>query len=211
MKALIEAHKLRRLIEATKKFISSDDNRRVLLQYIRLDFKKEGLTVQAFAIDGYRLALENTDCFDVDEDFTAYIKPFVPAIRTKNSIYATVEIVGKNCLIDIDGQIAGFRQLEGDKFNEQETLDNLQRNPVSFRIGFNGQYLLDAVQAAKASVSDFARTPVVLEFRGQRDAVIIRTGKDNIKAVLPIRLRDEESAATATNSHSASENNSPQE
>jgi hypothetical protein len=178
------------MIEATKKFIAPDGNNRIMAQYIRIDFCKAGLTAKAFAADGYRMSIENADCFEVDEDFSAYVKPQLPAIRTKESVYAIVEIVGKNCLIDISGQITGFRQPEGERYNDQVMLETLQNHPVSFRVGFNGQYLLDAVQAARASIPNWPIMPVILEFREPNDAVLLRTGKDNVKAVLPIRLKE---------------------
>lgn len=70
----------------------------------------------------------------------------------------------------------------------------IPNNAHSFRIGVNGNYLLSALQAAKISCGNTFRNPVVLEFRGEKDAIILRTNKEDIKLVLPVKIHDSSKA-----------------
>ena len=63
MKAILKTEDLKRLIKATSKFISKDDNRQIL-QWIQLKFDKEKLTVTAAALNGYMVSVETVQCCD---------------------------------------------------------------------------------------------------------------------------------------------------
>lgn len=188
MKAQITAISLKRLIQATRGF-AKNGGARPIREYIRLEFSKEFSLVTAIAVDGYRMSVEHASC-SVDEDFTAYIKTNIPPAR-KNS-WAVIELKEDACYINIDGCISGYTQPKGEFIDWKEVLKNTSDKPAQFRIGFNGDYLLSALQAAKASSGNVFKSPVTLEFRGPLAPVLIKTNKSDVKMVLPVRLRSEE-------------------
>ena len=61
----------------------------------------------------------------------------------------------------------------------------------TFRIGFNGNYLLTALQAAKVSTGGTYKNPIILEFNGPTSPCVIRTNTSDVKMVLPIRIKAE--------------------
>lgn len=57
-------------------------------------------------------------------------------------------------------------------------------------IAFNSNHLLSAIKAAKSLCGNSFKDPVVLEFRGNNEPAVIRTNKEDVKIVMPMRLRD---------------------
>lgn len=189
MQAILMASDLRRLITATKAFVAVSDSRPIH-QYIRLDFNKELGSASAIAVDGYRLSIEHAVCGDIDEDFTAYIKPALPKASINDK--AIIEVKDGFCFIRVNDNIVGTRQPGGEFSDCKETISSLDKSPPSYRIGFNGDYLLAALQAAKASCGNSFRTPVILEFRSNQQPIVLRTNKEDIKIVLPVRIKGNE-------------------
>lgn len=187
MKAIIMASDLKRLIGATKDFTNSSP-RRVIHQYIKLEFSKEYSTVTAVAVDGYRLAVEHSVCSEIDCDFTAYIKSDIPKARKDD--LAIIEIINDTCLIRVNDRLTGYKQPTGEFLNQKEAISNLTKRDLNFKIGFNGNLLISALKAAQVSCGGF-KTPVALEFQSNLDPVVLRTNDDDIKLVLPIRLKNE--------------------
>jgi DNA polymerase III sliding clamp (beta) subunit (PCNA family) len=186
MQASIYVAGLKRIIGARKAFVSVKSSRPAQ-EYIRLRFSKEFKTVEATAIDGYRLSVEHAACGDIDEDFTAYIKPTIPA--SKKTDMAVIEVRDGFCYIRINDNVTGYRQPQGEFVDGHTAVEQTTQKPHEFRIGFNGNFLLSALQAAQISCGNSFKQPVIMEFRGQNDAVIIRTNKDDIKFVLPVRIK----------------------
>ena len=192
MRATINAKTLRRIVMATKGFTCNAGSVRPVMEYIKLEFRKDGNAVTASATDGFRLSTEHAICGEIDEDFDAYIKPILPPIVSNS--WAVISVCGDKCYIEIAGMISGFNQPKiGTNFDYQKTIDHLAEKPPVLRIGFNGEYLLSALQAAKASAGSSFKLPVVLEFRSPMEPMFIttNTGKD-VKMVLPIRLVGED-------------------
>lgn len=188
MKAHIAAASLKRLIQATHGFVGKDDSKPVH-RYIRLEFSKEFSLVTAISVDGYRMSVEHASC-DPDEDFVAYIKANIPPCH--KSSWATIEVKDRICYINIDGNITGYQQPEGDFIDWKSVLGDTANKPKEYRVGFNGDLLLSALQAAKASVGNVFRSPIILEFRGPLDPALIKTNKDDYKMVMPVRLKAED-------------------
>lgn len=189
MKAQISTSSLKRLIQATYKIVDRSETRPAY-SYIRLEFSKEFSLVTAITLNGYEMSVEHATC-EVDEDFTAYIKATIsPAHKDSNAI---IELRENTCYININGFIIGYQQPSGEFFDWKTSLDDNTKTPVNFRIGFNGNFLLTALQAAKASVGNVFRQPVVLEFRGPLSPLLIKTNKDDVKMVLPVRLKSDDS------------------
>lgn len=183
-KASMSAGALNKILEATKAF-QSKNNTKKIYQYIRLEFHSELDEVVAIAVDGFRMSVEHAVATS-EEDFVVYVHGNVKL--PKNS-KVDIELVDDEAIFRCDGYVFGYQQPD---YNG-EYLDWKKVIPESdptFRIGFNGDYLLSALQAAKASVGGTYKTPVILEFRSPVEPVILRTNKDDVKMVLPVRIKN---------------------
>ena len=183
MKATILGNDFNRIMDATKQFCRSGD--KAQFGYIRLDFDAVALRVEAYACDGYRLSVEHSVIGSCDENFTVYIRG---GFRLPKKQYATIEKVENEVQIRCAGALFGFEQPDvSQRFEWQKAIP---QDEPTFRIGFNGNYLLNALQAAKVSAGQTFKNPIVLEFWTPTTPVIIRTNTDDIKMVLPIRIKE---------------------
>ena len=182
--ARIYTNDLNRMVAATKAFVSSSTIRKAH-RYIKLEFDSIHQTVTAMAVDGYRMSVENCVISDCDESFVAYIGS---STKLPSKKYATISVVDGEAVIKCDGASFGWEQPEGDTFVWK---DALPLGEPTLKIGFNGNYLLAALQAAKTSAGDSFKSTIVLEFRTPTSPVIIRTNKDDIKMVLPVRIKED--------------------
>lgn len=184
MKATILGNDFNRIMDATKQFCGTS-TRHKEQEYIRLDFDAEIQRVTAHACDGYRLSVEHSVIGSCDENFTVYIRG---GFRLPKKQYATIEKVGDEVQIRCAGALFGFEQPDiSQRFEWQKVIP---KDEPTFRIGFNGNYLLNALQAAKVSAGQTFKNPIVLEFWTPTTPVIIRTNTDDIKMVLPIRIKE---------------------
>ena len=184
MKARILGNDFNRIMDATKQFCDTS-TRHKEQEYIRLDFDAEIQRVTAHACDGYRLSVEHSVIGSCDENFTVYIRG---GFRLPKKQYATIEKVENEVQIRCAGALFGFEQPDvSQRFEWQKAIP---KDEPTFRIGFNGNYLLNALQAAKVSAGQTFKNPIVLEFWTPTTPVIIRTNTDNIKMVLPIRIKE---------------------
>ena len=184
MKATILGNDFNRIMDATKSFCRSGDPAQ--FGYIRLDFDAVALRVEAYACDGYRLSVEHSVIGTCDESFTVYLRG---GIRLPGKQYATIELVGDEVQIRCNGALFGFEQ--PGNIEPFEWKNVTPKGDAHFRIGFNGNYLLDALQAAKISAGKTFRTPIVMEFWTPTSPMVIRTNHADIKMVLPMRLASE--------------------
>lgn len=155
---------------------------------IRLEFRKENNAVTAIATDGLRLFVEHATCCEVEEDFDCYIKPSVHLPRG-NSMRLELKKRGETeSVVEIEclGCIFGFVQPTGAFLDWEKVLSD----SPTFRIGVNAEYLLSALQAAKASVGGAFKQPAILEFRGPIGPITIKTNREDVKMVLPVRIRE---------------------
>lgn len=182
MKAKIFSNDFNRVVAATKGFVGKDP-RRSLHQFIRMEFCAADSSVTAVAVDGYKMSVEHAVC-ECDENFVAYINA---STRLPRWEYATIEVVGSDAIIRCGDFIFGCPQ-NGGEFLDWRTV--IPKGESSFRIGVNGNYLLTALQAAKVSCGSSFKKPVVLEFRGELSPILLRTNEDDIKMVLPIRIKN---------------------
>ena len=181
MKAKIYTNDFNRIIAATKDFTGSKTPGRIL-DFIRLEFCAGEQKVTAIAVDGFRMSVEHTVC-ECDEDFNAYIRSNVKLPSGLNAIF---EIQDGEAIIRCGDFIIGYKQPEGEFLNWEKVLPE----QPTFKIGFNGNYLLSALKAAKVSAGNSFKSPVVLEFHSPLEPVIIRTNHDDVKMVLPIRIKE---------------------
>lgn len=186
--ARIYTNDLNRIIAATKAFAGGSCSR-VAHQYIRLEFDAEHQQVTAMAVDGYKMSVEHAVISDCAESFRVYVKG---NIKLPVKQYASFSLENDEVVIRCGEFIVGYHQPAPDEFEWETAIP--QSKPV-YRIGFNGNYLLSALQAAKISAGSSFKNPVVLEFRSPLEPVLIRTNKDDIKIVMPIRLKEESEGA----------------
>lgn len=171
-----------RIIQATKAFCSKN-NKNEKYHYIRLEFHSETSEVVAVAVDGFRMSVEHA-LAQSEEDFAVYVKSNI-SLPKNTEVY--FELIGNEVFIRCDGFIFGYTQPVGDFLDWEKVIPD---GEPKFKIAFNGDYLLSALQAAKVSSNAGFKTPVVLEFRGSIEPIILRTNKNDVKMVLPIRTRD---------------------
>ena len=182
MNATIKTTELKRFIKATEKFISKEDYR-PMLQYIKLEFNKDNMIVRAIATDKYKLAIENAECCSLDESFTAYIKPYLPAGVT--SELANISLTDDKCLIDIDGSIVGYRQPKGNFGIIDKSIADLEQESTVLNISVNKKFLEDALKSTQTEKS--IKPVITLELKqGELSPIIIRSN-NGVKYVLPCR------------------------
>ena len=181
MKAILKTEDLKRLIKATAKFISKDDNRQIL-QWIQLKFDKEKLMVTAAALDGYKLSIETVLAFDIDESFTAYIRPYLP-VGAKD-IYSKIELADDRCLIDIGGRFTGYKQPKGDFFNIEKFLAETEQIPITSEVSLTRDFLIDALKSLQKD--EYCRLPVIIQLRDNLKPVSVKLGKST-RYILPVR------------------------
>jgi hypothetical protein len=181
MEAILKTEDLKRIIKATSKFISKDDNKH-MLQWIRLEFDKQKMTVTAIALDGYRLSVETVKCFELDDDFIAYVKPYLP-VGAKNK-FSRIKLSDKICLIDIGGRFTGYKQPDGDFFDSDNFLKETDQLPIIGEIALSRDFLVDALKSLQQD--DFNKLPVIIQMRGGAMPVSVKMGKST-RYILPIR------------------------
>lgn len=184
MKAKIFSNDFNRVIAATKDFTSLNDVRK-RYNYIRLEFSAADSQMTAVAVDGYRMSVEHTVC-ECDEDFVAYLNRNT---HLPHGMDATIEVCGNDTIIRCGDCIMGCscKEMSGEFLDWEKVIPIKE---PSFRIGVNGNYLLAALKAAKVSVGNRFKNPVVLEFWRNDEPIVIRTNKEDIKMVLPVRIKE---------------------
>lgn len=184
MKAIIFSDDFNRIVGATKQFVSKVhcENRKAK-EYIRFDFNADHQKVTAVALDGYKMSVEHSVVSECDENFSVYI---MGSFRLPRNTYAVIEKVDNEVQIRCAGALFGFEQPNDPQPFEWQKV--IPEGEPKFKIGFNGNYLLTALQAAKISAGQTFKNTIVLEFWSPISPVIIRTNTDDIKMVLPIRL-----------------------
>lgn len=183
--AKIYSNDFNRVIGATKNFTSQNSAHKAH-EFVKLEFCAQDNMMTAVAVDGYKLSVEHSVISDCGENFVCYVKS---NIKLPSGVFATIEISddSREAIIRCNGVSFGFDQPKDDKFDWESVIP---KTDVTFKIGFNGNYLLQALQAAKISLGGGFKDPVVLEFRNSVSPVILRTNKSDIKMVLPIRIKD---------------------
>lgn len=181
-KAIMTTDVFNRLIDATKGFIQKTGSKK-MHQYIRLEFHSADDEVIAIAVDGFKMSVEHAVCKS-GEDFVVYVKS---NIKLPRKTEVEIELDEDEAVFRCDGFMFGYHQPNGEFLNWEGVLP---KSEPSFRIGFNGEYLMKALEAARISSGGAYKTPIVLEFRSPLDPVIIRTNKHDIKMVLPIRIKN---------------------
>lgn len=180
MRAMLDSGSFNRAIAATKGFVGKSQNR-PFHNYIRLEFHAADTCMTAMAVNGVMMSVEHVPC-TCDEDFVTYIHPYIKLPNRKTAI---IEVTEKETLIRCEDFIFGCPRVTGeDVFDWRKALPA----EPEFRIAFNASYLLTALRAALVSRGSNSREPMILEFRGALEPVILRTNKRDIKMIMPVRI-----------------------
>lgn len=185
MKAIVNSTDLNRAISATRDFVRKDLNR-LFRAYIRLEFNAADACMTAMAVNGFMMSVEHVPC-TCDEDLVTYIHPY---IKLPNKKPVTIEVTEAETLIRCEDIIFGCPRIAGeDNFDWRKALPA----EPEFKIAFNARYLRTTLNAAAVSLGSGSKAPVILEFRGPTEPVILRTKRpnqsDDIKMVMPVRIR----------------------
>ncbi|MDF2804432.1 MAG: hypothetical protein K0S61_4337 [Anaerocolumna sp.] len=183
MVARICAKELKRVIQALKPFTSGGTYNK-LMQYIHFKVNSQEKEVKFEALDGHRIAVEYLPC-EADEDFKGYIMPVnIGKIRDD---YCEIELQGDKSYLTVDDIRYRFIQPEGTWYNTDKIWKDFQKKEPQI-VGMNTELLREALKYQETANS--GRTNAQLEFRGEREAVIIRNCNDgrNMRAILPITL-----------------------
>lgn len=193
MKIVIMSTNVFNTIIAAVKGAVSASVRMPICKNIRLEFRKENNAVTAIATDGFRLFVEHATCYEVEEDFDCYIKPSVHLPRDKSMRLELKKRDETESVVEIEclGCIFGFVQPTGAFLDWEKALPD----SPTFRIGVNAEYLISALQAAKASAGGAFKQPAILEFRGPIGPITIKTNREDVKMVLPVRIREADDGA----------------
>lgn len=185
--AVMDTNVFNTIIAAVKGAVSTSVAK-PMYGHIRLEFRKENKAVTAIATDGFRLFVEHATCYEVEEDFDCYIKRLHHALRAGRAFACRKERSETESAVEIEclGCIFGFVQPTGEFLNWEKALPGAP----TFRIGVNAEYLLSALQAAKASVGGTFKQPAILEFRGPIAPITIKTNREDVKMVLPVRIKE---------------------
>lgn len=181
MKAMLNTSDIKKLIKATRNFISKDDNR-PLLNYIRLDFDKESMTVKAVAIDGYRLSEEMATARSIDQSFSAYIKPYLP-VGIDNS-YVILELKDNKCIIDAGHSLVGYEQPTGNRMDTDAIVKDLESKAVLFDFNITGELLISALKSMDSS----ERGSISFEYRGEHVPVMLKS--QNSKRIVTVARKN---------------------
>lgn len=181
-KASMTTDAFNRLIDATKRFCSKTHHNPIF-KYIRLEFHSDTDEVIAVAVDGYRMSVEHAVA-NSEEDFFVYVQS---NIKLPKDTVVEFEMVRNEAIIRCDGFIFGYEQPQGEFLDWEKVIPT---GDIQYKIGFNGDYLLSALQAAKASAGNSFKCPVVLEFRSPLSPIVLRTNEKDVKMVLPIRINE---------------------
>ncbi len=189
---IMDTNVFNKIIAAVKGAVSASLGK-PMYKNIRLEFRKENNAVTAIATDGFRLFVEHATCYEVEEDFDCYIKPSVHLPRGNSMRLELKKRDETESVVEIEclGCIFGFVQPTGVFLDWEKVLPD----SPTFRIGVNAEYLLSALQAAKSSVGGAFKQPVILEFRGPIGPITIKTNREDVKMVLPVRIREADNGA----------------
>jgi DNA polymerase III sliding clamp (beta) subunit (PCNA family) len=193
MKARLYASEFKRLIDNTKRFVSTEYCSDGRMNWIYLEINAELKTIKATALDGRKISVEHGEIIESDESFSCYIKPNIPKI-CKSDRYVDLELRGNRLYAEIGDSIQGYVQPEGEYYKVNEMLEGMMKNKKTMTIGFDANLLKDAL----ASIGKFGeRIPIaVIDLYDPKCPIIIKSGKRgnkrNIKAVLPVNISYEQ-------------------
>lgn len=173
-----------RLIDGTKTAVAKTDTKPIHM-WIRLELS--GTTATAVGVDGYRMNIQRAACYDLDEDFTAYIKPTMK--KFPRNMFVNIELLDKKLILSCGDDIVGFKQPDGEFLEWKKTYDDIAKSEPVLRMGFNAKYMYEAIASLKATTPDFYREPVILEAFSPLQPAILRSKSSGERIVLPVRLK----------------------
>lgn len=187
MKILMETRDLKRIIKATKKFVSKDFYRKAL-QYIRFDFDKDTKKLKATALDGIMLSVEYADIAKIDESFSVYVKPYLPI--GMDSEWAEITVNDGTCYITVGERGVSYKQPDIEWLDTDKLIKDLEKKEVISSIYFDNEKLADLLKSIdKCNMQE----PTIIEFRGENKPILVRF-KDNVRMLQVMRSEQKESA-----------------
>lgn len=186
MKATLTTNSLKKIVDGTKRFVASNDNS-PLMQYIHIVVDAEKQEIKAEALDGHRFSIEHAELTECDESFDCFIKPAIPKI-TKFNYYAEIELVNGKAYVTVGDSIIGYKQPEGKYFELSKIIADTEKVEPKAKIAVQSKLLADALTSI--TVPKDYRNTAKIEIREPQQVIIIRSGENDIKGVLPIRVAE---------------------
>jgi len=190
MKAVIDCIEFKRLVDNTKRFLSSN-NYNALMNYIYLEIDAEAKKIKATALNGWMISVEYGTVKEADSSFTCFIKPNIPKI-TKRDRNVELELLGERCFVTVGENITGFIQPAGEYYKVNDMISNATNTPAAASIYVDAKLLKKALESVEGGG---LKSHVKIEIRDKTEPVIIRPTakdlKDNVKLVLPVRHSEE--------------------
>ncbi|MFQ9509493.1 MAG: hypothetical protein ACLRZ7_00780 [Lachnospiraceae bacterium] len=178
MKAVLNVKSMKKLIDATKKFVSNIEGNK-LMTFIKISVSDNQIT--AMALDGHKISLEKAECNN-DETFECYIKPVLPV--TKGCDECEIELIDDYAYITAGDNRVGFKQPEGEFYKVDNYLDPKQYD--HFCICVNATMLKQALESIKNPMSN----GIVLRFKNPTAPIYIENAGSTItsqRIVFPLR------------------------
>lgn len=198
MKAVLNAQEFKRIIKNTKRFIRTSCRNNELMGWIYLQVDAGSKTITATALDGHRISIEYASC-SAEESFNCYIKPDIPRISKFDNL-VKLELDSSHLYVQAGNTKTDYVQPEGEYFPVEKMLNSIQAKTKKITFGVDADLLKDALKSV--SKNDGIRKIVEFDLYGPDDEIVIRSGRngerENIKIVLPVRLRDAETPGVTT-------------
>jgi len=180
MRAIIDAIEFKRLVNGTKRFTGITSNK--ASEYIYLEIDAENKIIKASACEGHEISIEYAKVKEVDVSFKCFIKPNIPKICNSDR-NVEIELVDKKAYITVNENITGYKQPEQEFFKIDKLVKDTLENEITASICVDARLLKNALASIKTGWDKSCD----IEIRGKDKPIIIRTGEDNIKLVLPMR------------------------
>jgi DNA polymerase III sliding clamp (beta) subunit (PCNA family) len=180
MKAIIETFEMKRIIRATKSFISKNDER-PQLQWIRLDFDKETNKMKASALDGFMLSIEFAPLLQIDESFSAYIKPYLPVGAKAD--YIEISLENEFCNIVVGDRSVGYKQPQIKWLDTDKIVSDLETKEVVSKIFIDNEKLASALKSIDIRCMN---NPCIIEYRGENTPILLKF-EDSVRILQVMR------------------------
>ena len=169
MQVGIELSVLAEMMKTAKQFVRKDD----MKPYNCFRVKVDDDHAYILALDGVRMVQATYPIFSADDPFASFTLPVFDVPKGKGC--AVIDVHDNDIIVDFGSSRISLKRSEEIK---QDWDTFAPKNDVNFEICFNAQGLADTLKS-------FGKAPVRMQFRGNKNAVII-IGENKRALVLPL-------------------------
>ena len=169
MQVAIELSVLLEMMKTAKQFVRKDD----MTPYNCFKVKIDNDHAYILALDGFRMVNATYPIISADDPFTSFTLPVFDVPKGKGA--ALIDVHDHDIIVDFG---SSRLTLKGPDEIRPDWDTFAPKNDVNFEICFNAQGLADTLKS-------FGKAPVRMQFRGNKNAVII-IGENKRALVLPL-------------------------